>query len=100
MTGAPGEAYLSDTPVLRSHAGTQPDLYLSWNHIPLSAASVDAVVHLHGFSQEGRAMPIAEKVARSGLDLSGRMRPTLAILPREKFNSRPNVWVHRFDNFI
>jgi len=82
MTGAPGEAYLSDTPVLRSHAGTQPDLYLSWNHIPLSAASVDAVVHLHGFSQEGRAMPIAEKVARSGLDLSGRMRPTLAILPR------------------
>ena len=27
-------------------------------------------------------MPLAEKVARSGLDLSGRTRPTLAILPR------------------
>jgi hypothetical protein len=82
MAGAPGEAYLSDTPVLQTHAGTQPDLFLRWNDIPLSAASVDVVVHLHGFSREGRAMPLAEKVARSGLDLSGRTRPTLAILPR------------------
>jgi hypothetical protein len=77
-----GEAYLDDTPILQSHAGTQPDLFLRWNRIPLTAASVDVVVHLHGFSQEGRAMPLAEKVARSGLDLSGRARPTLALLPR------------------
>ena len=27
-------------------------------------------------------MPLAEKVERSGLDLSGRARPTLAMLPR------------------
>jgi hypothetical protein len=79
---APGEAYLSDTPVLGPHAGTQPDLFLRWNHIPSSAASIDVVVHLHGFSQEGRAMTLAEKVTRSGLDLSGRARPTLVLLPR------------------
>ena len=79
---APGEAYLGDTPALRPHAGTQPDLFLRWNEIPLSASSVDVVVHLHGFSQQGHAMPLSEKVAGSGLDLSGRKRPTLAMLPR------------------
>src|SRR5436190_2479339 len=78
----PGEAYLADTPVLRTHAGTQPDLFLRWNEVPLTAAAVDVVVHLHGFSQQGGAMPLAEKVPRSGLDLSGRARPTLALLPR------------------
>ena len=78
----PGGAYLSDTPALRGHAGTQPDLFLRWNEIPVSAEVVDVAVHLHGFSQQGGAMPLAEKVARSGLDLSGRTRPTLAILPR------------------
>jgi len=78
----PGEAFLSDTPVLRAHAGTQPDLFLRWNEIPLAVDAVDVVVHLHGFSQQGGAMPLAEKIARSGLDLSGRTRPTLALLPR------------------
>jgi hypothetical protein len=79
---SPGEAYLCDTPVLRAHAGTQPDLFLRWNAIPLAVAAVDIVVFLHGFSQEGDAMLLSEKVARSGLDLSGRDRPTLALLPR------------------
>jgi hypothetical protein len=79
---APGEAYLTDTPVLRSHAGTQPDLFLRWNEIPLAAAMVDVVVYLHGFSRQGGAMPLAEKVSSSGLDLSGRTRPTIALLPR------------------
>src|ERR1700730_1952783 len=78
----PGEAYLSDTPVLAPHAGTQPDLFLRWNAIPLDASAVDVVVHLHGFSQQREAMPLAEKVPGSGLDLSGRERPTLALLPR------------------
>jgi len=78
----PGEAYVGDTPLLRSHAGTQPDLFLRWNEIPLGASSIDIVVHLHGFSQEGRAMSLTEKMMRSGLDLSRRMRPTLAMLPR------------------
>jgi hypothetical protein len=79
---AAGEAYLSHTPALRSHAGTQPDLFLRWNRIPLSAESVDLVVFVHGFSREGREMPLAEKVLRSGLDLSRRTRPTLAVIPR------------------
>src|SRR6266478_3374826 len=79
---SPGEAYLDNTPVLREHAGTQPDLFLRWNRIPLSAHAIDVVVHLHGFSQEGREMPLAEKVTRSGLDLSRRTRPTLAMVPR------------------
>jgi hypothetical protein len=79
---APGEAYLCDTPVLRPHAGTQPDLYLCWNAIPPGAAALDIVVHLHGFSREGAKMPLSEKVARAGLDLEDRSRPTLALMPR------------------
>ena len=78
----PGEGYLADTPVLRSHAGTQPDLFLRWNEIPRTAAAIDVVVHLHGFSQQGGEMSLSEKVPRSGLDLSRRKRPTLALLPR------------------
>ena len=78
----PGEACLADTPVLRSHAGTQPDLFVRWNAVPLAVSSVDVVVHLHGFSQQRGTMPLAEKVAGSGLDLSGRVRPTIALLPR------------------
>ncbi len=84
----PGEAYFADTPVLSVHAGTQPDLFLRWNAIPLAAASVDVVVHLHGFSQQGGAMPLAEKAPRSGLDLAGRSRPTLAVLPRGNWIGR------------
>ena len=79
---AAGEVYLHNTPLLRSHAGTQPDLFLRWNEVPLDAVAVDIVVHLHGFSREGGTMPLAEKVPRSGLDLSRRSRPTLALLPR------------------
>lgn len=78
----PGEAFFADTPVLRAHAGTQPDLFLRWNAIPATAEAVDVVVHLHGFSQNGGDMELAEKARRSGLDLAGRTRPTLALLPR------------------
>jgi hypothetical protein len=78
----PGEGYLCDTPMLRGHAGTQPDLFLRWNEIALEAPTLDVVVHLHGFSRSGAAMPLSEKVPRSGLDLSRRTRPTLALLPR------------------
>jgi hypothetical protein len=79
---APGETYLTDTPVLAAHAGTQPDLFLRWNRIPETATSVDVAVFLHGFSQTGGTMPLAEKVERSGLILTRRSRPTLAMLPR------------------
>ncbi len=79
----PGEAFLSDTPVLRGHAGTQPDLFLRWNEIPVAANAIDVVVHLHGFSQQGGDDAARRKGGeRSGLDLSGRTRPTLALLPR------------------
>lgn len=81
-TASPGEAFLSDTPVLRAHIGTQPDLFLRWNAIPPDAERVDVVVHLHGFSQQGGEMRLSEKVPRSGLDLSRRARPTLALIPR------------------
>jgi hypothetical protein len=79
---AAGEIYLADTPVLAAHAGTQPDLFLRWNRIPETATSIDVVVFLHGFSQSGGAMPLSEKIERSGLILAGRARPTLAMLPR------------------
>jgi hypothetical protein len=78
----PGGAYLAETPVLRSQVGTQPDLFLRWNAVPRAAAAIDVVVHLHGFSQQGGEMRLAEKVPRSGLDLSRCSRPTLALLPR------------------
>ena len=48
-----GEGYLANTPVLRSHAGTQPDLFIRWNEVPRVTAVIDVVVHLHGFSQQG-----------------------------------------------
>jgi hypothetical protein len=79
---APGEAYLSGTPLLRAHRGAQPDLFLRWNTVPLAAAAIDMVVFLHGFSQHGGEMPLADKVGRSGLHLAGRTQPTLALLPR------------------
>jgi hypothetical protein len=78
----PGETYLSSTPALAAHVGTQPDLFLRWNRIPAAAISVDIAVFLHGFSQSGGAMRLAEKIERSGLILGGRARPTLAMLPR------------------
>jgi hypothetical protein len=84
----PGEAYLRDTPVLRAHAGTQPDLCLRWNAIPSGVAAIDAVVHLHGFSRAGSAMALSDKVEMSGLDLSGRARPTLALVPRGNWIER------------
>ena len=78
----PGETFLSNTPALASHKGTQPDLFLCWNRIPDEVGAVDIVVFLHGFSQSGGAMPLREKIERSGLILTGRARPTLAMLPR------------------
>lgn len=79
---AAGAAYLSDTPVLRAHAGTQPDLWLCWTAIPAGVPVIDIVVHLHGFSSDGAGMRLSDKTARAGLDLSARSRPTLALMPR------------------
>jgi len=79
---SPSETYLCETPPLAAHAGTQPDLLLRWNCIPAEAAAVDVVVFLHGFSQQRGEMQLNEKVERSGMILTGRARPTLALLPR------------------
>ena len=78
----PGETYFSNTAALAAHVGTQPDLFLRWNHIPADATAVDVVVFLHGFSQQRGEMLLSEKVERSGMILTGRARPTLALLPR------------------
>ena len=78
----PGEIFLSDTPPLAAHKGTQPDLFLRWNDIPQAASAVDVVIFLHGFSQAKGEMRLGEKVERSGMILTGRQRPTLAMLPR------------------
>jgi hypothetical protein len=34
-----------------------------WNEVPLEVGAVDVVVYLHGFSQQGREMRLAEKRA-------------------------------------
>lgn len=78
----PGQAFRSDTPTLSGHRGTQPDLFLRWNRIRAEASAVDIVVFLHGFSQSKDEMQLSEKVERSGMILTGRVRPTLALLPR------------------
>jgi hypothetical protein len=78
----PGEDFVAETPMLRTHVGSQPDLFVRWNAIPPDLTAIDVVVHLHGFSRTGETMPLSEKVPRSGLDLSRRSRPTLALLPR------------------
>jgi hypothetical protein len=78
----PGETYLADTPALAAHQGAQPDLFRRWNYIPEAVGAVDVVIFLHGFSQSKGEMQLSEKVERSGMILTGRARPTLAMLPR------------------
>lgn len=71
-------------PLLAGHAGTRPDLVLRWNAAAASAPSaIDVVVHFHGYSGKGKAMRLErDKEPASGLDVDGRTRPTLAVLPR------------------
>jgi hypothetical protein len=85
-------------PVLASHRGQPPALLLRWNDMPGHPASVDIVVHLHGYSQG--AATITGGIERySGLDLApvdgaagqGRSRPTLTVLPRGDFSGAKNA---------
>ena len=55
---AAGRLIVDQVPLLRSHAGTPPDMVLSWNAHE-SAGTVDVVVHLHGFSARGPVDAIA-----------------------------------------
>jgi hypothetical protein len=91
-----GTVTIDKVPLLRKHAGVGPDLILAWNDIGAAPQTVDVVVHLHGYSlSPGARLNIARDLkVRSGLDWSdptgkdhtrGRIRPTLALLPRGHF---------------
>ena len=67
---------------LRSHGGTGANLLLRWNNVPADAREIDVVVHLHGYINGSNEQMLRTVAGYSGLDLTGRMRPTLAILPR------------------
>jgi hypothetical protein len=88
-----GRLVVDRLPLLAGHAGTHPDLVLTWNAMT-GPPAVDTVVHLHGYSGRGRAMSLVrDKEPISGLDFAdpatpasaGRRSPTLLILPRGNF---------------
>ncbi|MFD4351476.1 hypothetical protein ACFWPX_02900 [Nocardia sp. NPDC058518] len=89
-TVTPGRLIVQRHPLLRSHAGTPPDVLVEWNGM-VQPSVVDVVVHLHGYSGHGAAMNIVKhKKPISGLDFTdpankaavGRTNPTLLVLPR------------------
>ncbi|MFF5294184.1 phage tail tip lysozyme [Paractinoplanes globisporus] len=89
----PGRLVVDRVALLARHQGTPPDLVIRWGPMPVRA-TVDVVVHLHGFFERGRAMNLVrDMVPRSGLDLAdpdrphvvGRRSPTLLVLPRGHF---------------
>lgn len=82
-----GRLVVTRLPQLASHRGTGPDLVLRWGPMP-RVATVDVVVHLHGFSGRGVRMNLVEdKEPRSGLDPPpARRGPTLLVLPRGHFH--------------
>lgn len=93
---AAGSTYVSNTPLLSSHTGTQPDLYICWNSMTTIPQSVDVVVHLHGFSSDLGSMLLSTEVGRSGLDFSdpagsgtGRTAPSVGIIPRGHYDPSP-----------
>ena len=90
---APGQLVVDHVAQLRSHAGTPPDMVLTWNAVELPGP-MDVVVHLHGFSSRGRWMRLpADMVPVSGLDFAdpehpsvvGRTSPALLVLPRGNY---------------
>ena len=91
-----GALTVDKVPLLRNHSGVGPDLILAWNDMRAPPRAVDVVIHLHGYSlRKGARLHIGRDLkARSGLDWSdptgkdprpGRIRPTLALLPRGHF---------------
>jgi hypothetical protein len=81
-----GERYLASASLahdpLASHGASGDNLFLRWTAIASATEPIDVIVHLHGYSamSAGRAL-LEEKVAGSGLALTRRTRPTLAIVP-------------------
>jgi hypothetical protein len=94
LTIAGGRLELTNTPLLSTHRGTQPDLILRWNDMT-DPAALDVVVHFHGYSSDRQRMSLRRKELYSGLDFSnpdnpsdtrpGRTAPTLGILPRGSY---------------
>ena len=90
-SGVVGRLVIARHPMLQGHAGTPPDLVLRWNRV--TPGAVDVVVHLHGFSgKRGRMELPRDKEPMSGLDFAdpeggevGRLRPTIAVLPRGRY---------------
>ena len=91
-----GRVELAGLSLLRGHRGVPPDLILRWNAMPDVPATVDVVVHLHGYSRNAERMSLTrDKEPHSGLDFAdpdsgaggapGRTRPTLAVLPRGNY---------------
>ena len=90
-----GNTYISNTPLLSSHRGTQPDLYISWNDMSGVPSSVDVIVHLHGHSADRDRMLLKNKAAQSGLDYCDpagngqcRTRKSVGIIPRGHYDPR------------
>ena len=92
----PGEQFLDTSKLkpnpLSGHGGGD-NLALRWNAVPRDAQRLDVVVHLHGYidlppdlvgniARPPTSDTLRALVKRSGLDLSGRARPTLAVVPR------------------
>ncbi|MFI9407312.1 hypothetical protein [Nocardia sp. NPDC052316] len=97
-TVTPGRLIVKRHPLLRTHAGTPPDLLVEWNGM-VDPSVVDVVVHLHGYAGQGAAMNIVKhKKPISGLDFTdpakpsvvGRTIPTLLILPRGHHQPKGN----------
>jgi hypothetical protein len=89
-----GRLEVRSVPLLAGHRGTPPDLILRWNGMAGRPSMVDTVVHLHGYSSRAAEMSLVrDKESVSGLDFAdpdgregpGRVRPTLAVLPRGNF---------------
>ena len=94
LTISAGRLELSNTPLLSSHKGTQPDLILRWNDMQ-DPNAVDVVIHFHGYSSDRESMSLRRKEPYSGLDFAnpanpadprtGRSAATLCILPRGSY---------------
>ena len=86
VLSGPGERYVNTstwkTNPLRSHGGTGANVLLRWNNVPPDARAIDVVVHVHGFIGQSNEQMLRTVAGYSGLNLSGRVRPTIGILPR------------------
>jgi hypothetical protein len=86
VLSGPAERYVNTSTwkinPLRSHGGTGANVLLRWNNVPADARAIDVVVHLHGFIGQSNEEMLRTVAGYSGLNLSGRVRPTLGILPR------------------